>query len=194
MKKRLTHYIDGTIATPADPKADLVAHLDWLTNNIMAIGTLRNYVSKDLIFHIEKCTLIKDAWQKFQDLYDQVDEIRGYQIDSDPTMLDPKKFDTIQDYATKEKELRAQLKDCGFDKKDTQLNIFNLMGKLPQEYATFVSSFQTHRMITGSSYTMPTFDTSAKILMMEKAKLISMGILKTSKSQELVVNQGNKGN
>ena len=193
MEKGLTHYIDGTIVAPIDPKVDPNAHLDWLTKNIMAIGILRKYVSRDLIFHIEKCTLIKDAWQKFQDLYGQVDEIRGYQIDSDLTMLDPKNFDTIQDYVTKAKELRAQLKDCGIDKKDTQL-IFNLMGKLPQEYTAFVSSFQTHRMTMGSNYTMPTFDVFAEMLMMEQTKLISMGILKTSKSQAYVATQGNKGN
>lgn len=193
MEKGLTHYIDGTIVAPADPKAGPVGHLDWLTKNIMAIGTLRKYVSKDLIFHIEKCTLIKDAWQKFQDLYGQVDEIRGYQIDSDLTMLDPKNFDTIQDYVTKANELRAQLKDCGIDKKDTQL-IFNLIGKLPQEYVAFVSSFQTHRMTMGSSYKMPTFDAFNEMLMMEQTKLIRMGILKASKSQALVANQGNKGN
>lgn len=44
MEKGLTHYIHGTIVAPADPKVDPIGHLDWLTKNIMAIGTLRKYV------------------------------------------------------------------------------------------------------------------------------------------------------
>ena len=119
MEKGLTHYIDRiVVAAWSDPKVDPIAHLDWLTKNTMALGTLRKYVSKDLIFQIDKCKTIKEAWEKFGQLYGQVDEIRGYQLDNDLTMLDPKNFDTIQDYVTKANELRAQLKDCGIDKKD----------------------------------------------------------------------------
>ncbi|GLJ23276.1 hypothetical protein SUGI_0440340 [Cryptomeria japonica] len=192
MEKGLTHYIDGTIATPLDPKADPNAQLEWLTKNCMALGTLHKYVSDDLIFHIEKCTTIKDAWDTFQKLYDQVDEIRGYKIDNELTNLDPKSFDTIQDYVTKENELRAKLKDCGIDKKDAQL-IFNLLDKLAPEYVAFVSSFQTHRLIVGSSYVMPSFDAFTEMLILEQSKLLNMGLLKSSKSKALVANQGNQG-
>lgn len=107
MEKGLTHYIDGIIVAPSNPQANHVAHLDWLTKNTMALGTLRKYVSKDLIFQIEKYTTIKEAWENFGQLYGQVDEIRGYQLDNDLTILDPKNFDTIQDYVTKANELRA---------------------------------------------------------------------------------------
>jgi hypothetical protein len=192
MEKGLTHYIDGTIVAPSDPTAHPVAHLDWLTKNTMALGTLRKYVSKDLIFQIDKYKTIKDAWDKLGQLYGHVDEIRGYQLDNDLTMLDPKNFDTIQDYVTKANELRAQLKDCGIDKKDAQL-VYNLLGKLPSDYAAFVSSFQTHRLTVGSSFTMPTFDAFIEMLMLEQEKLVSMGILKSSKSKALVGTQGNQG-
>lgn len=61
-------------------------------------------------------------------MYGKFNEIRGlYKLNNDLTNLnpkknlDPKKFDTIQDYVTKTNEVRAQLKDCGIDKKDVLL-------------------------------------------------------------------------
>jgi hypothetical protein len=106
----------------------------------MALGTLRKYVSLELIFHIDKYKLAKEAWDKLAQLYVQVDETRGYKLDNELTNLDPSIFYTIQDYVTKANELRAQLKYCGIDKKDAQ-SIFNLLDKLPLEYATFISIF-----------------------------------------------------
>lgn len=128
----------------------------------------------------------------FQKLYGQVDEIRGYKIDNELTNLDPKSFDTIQDYVTKANELKVKLKDCGIDKKDAQL-IFNLLDKLAPEYAAFVSSFQTHCLTVGSSYIMPSFDAFTKMLILEQSKLLNMGLIKSSKSKALVANQGNQG-
>lgn len=103
---------------------------------------LRKYILPDLIFHIEKCKTIEEAWDKLSQLQGQVGEIRGYKLESDLVNLDPKDSDTIQDYVTKVNELRAQLKDGGIDKKDAQL-VFNLLGELSFTYATFISSFHT---------------------------------------------------
>lgn len=154
----------------------------------MALGTLKKYVSRDLIFRIDKCKTSKEAWDKLAQLYGKIDEIRGYKLDNDLTSLDPKNFDTIQDYVTKANELRAQLKDCGIDK-DAQF-VFNLLDKLPSEYAAFVSSSQTHRLTMGSAYTTPSFDSFIEMLMLEQTKLITVGILKSSKSQALVATHG----
>lgn len=193
MEKGLIHYVNETIIAPPDPKVDPNAQIEWLTKNAMALGTLRKYVSDDLIFHIDKCTTIKEAWDFFKKLYGQVDEIKGYKLDSELTTLDLKDFDTIQDYVTKATELRAKLKDCGIDKKDTQL-VYNLLDKLPSEYVAFVSSFHTHRSAQGSSYTSPSFDSFTEMLILEQSKLTMMGILKSSKSQALVANKGNQSN
>lgn len=76
----------------------------------MALGTLRKYVSPNLIFHIDKCKTIKEAWDKLDKLYGQVDNIRGYTLESNLQNLDRKCFDTIQDYASRENELRTQCK------------------------------------------------------------------------------------
>lgn len=107
--------------------------------------------------------------------------------------MDPKDFYTIQDYVTKANELRGKLKDCRIDKNDAQL-VYNLLDKLPSEYAAFVSRFHTHRLAQGSSYTSPLFDSFTKMLILEQSKLTTMGILKSSKSQDLVGNKGNQSN
>lgn len=43
----------------------------------MALATLRKYVSDELIFHIEKSTIAKEAWDIYAKLYGQLDEIGG---------------------------------------------------------------------------------------------------------------------
>lgn len=83
----------------------------------------------ELIFHIDKCKIVKEAWGKLANLYGRTDEVRDYRLDNDQTNLDPKNFDIIQGCVTKTNGLRAQLKDCGIDKKDARL-VFNLLDKL----------------------------------------------------------------
>lgn len=103
--------------------------------------------------------------------------------------LDPKEFDTIQDYITKAHELRSMVKDCGITIEDEKL-INNLMRKLPPEYASFVSSFNTYKLTLGSSYTMPSVDSFTEMLMVEQSNLMGMEILKSSKYKALVASKG----
>lgn len=42
----------------------------------MAQITLRKYIYPDLIFHIAKCKDIKEAWDKLEGLYGEVNEMR----------------------------------------------------------------------------------------------------------------------
>ena len=65
------------------------------------------------------------------------------------------------------------------------------MTHLPPEYATFVSSFNTHKLTMVSAYIKPSFKKFAKMLVSENDNLVGMGILKTSKSKALVANEGN---
>ena len=82
--------------------------------------------------------------------------------------------------------------------KDERL-IHHILKKLPQEYAPFVLSFNTHRLTMGSAYHKPSFDAFTDILIKEKTHLIDQGLLTTSKSKALVVSndtkssQGGKG-
>lgn len=50
-------------------------------NDKVAIGSLRKYVHEDLIFHIDNCKTVKEAWDKFASLYAKVDKARGFELD-----------------------------------------------------------------------------------------------------------------
>lgn len=85
--------------------------MEWLIKISMALGTLRKYISPDIIFHIDKCKTITESWDKLEKLYVQVDKIRCYTLEGNLLNWDPKFFDTIQGYATRENELKEQCKD-----------------------------------------------------------------------------------
>ena len=114
-----------------------------------------------------------------------MDEEKGFQIEDDLLLLDPKNFDTIQDYITKANEYRALLKDYGNPIKDDKL-IHHILKMLPSEYASFVSSYNTHRLTMGSAFQKPTFDAFSEMLILEEYHLIDMGLLMTSKTKSLV--------
>ena len=99
-----------------------------------------------------------------------------YTIEENIFKLDPRNFDTIKDYLTQVDMYRAQLKDCGEPVKDGKL-IKHVMTHLPSEYATFVSSFNTHKLIMGSAFAKPSFTSFLGMLVLEHEKLVSMGIL-----------------
>ena len=56
----------------------------------------------------------------------------------------------------------------------------------------FFFSFNTHKLTMVPSYSMPSFDSFTKILMVEQTKLMNTGILKYSKSKALVSSKGNQ--
>ena len=102
------------MAAPSDPNKIN----EWNHKNKIAIGTLRKYVHEDLIFHIDNCKIVKEAWDKFVILYVKVDKAWGFELDKNLMSLDSKEFDTIQDYITKAHELRSMVKDCGITIED----------------------------------------------------------------------------
>lgn len=65
----------------------------------------------------------------------------------------------------------------------------NVLNKLGPEYASFVSSFHTHRLTMGSAYVKPSFASFSEMLIHEQQKLLSMGFIKPSKNQALLANQ-----
>ena len=161
MEKGYSLYVDGTIPKPIDAK-ELI---NWKQDQ-QALGIIRNCAHRDLFFHISSFKEAKPAWDKLEALNGKVDEEKGFQIEDDLLLLDPKNFDTIQDYINKTNELRVVLIDCGNSVKDDIL-IHHILKRLPLEYASFVSSYNTHRLTMGSAFTKPSFDAFAKMLMME---------------------------
>lgn len=100
----------------------------------------------------------------------------AYTIEDNLLKLDPRNFDTIKDYLTQVDMYRAQLKDCGEPIKDVKL-IKHMMTHLPPEYATFVSSYNTHKLTMGSAFTKPSFESFLGMMVLEHEKLVRMGIL-----------------
>ena len=80
-----------------------------------------------------------------------------YKIEDEFISLDPKSFDSTQDFIIKLNKLRTKLNDCGSPIKDERL-IYLIQNKLPSKYSTFVSSFKTTKATLGSSYQKITFD------------------------------------
>ena len=97
MEKGLNIYVDGTIAKPTD----VTAQFDWQIKDNQALGIIRICVHTNLFFHISSFNDAKGAWDKLEGLYSKVDEEKGFQIEDDLLLLDPKNFDTIQDYVNK---------------------------------------------------------------------------------------------
>ena len=118
-------------------------------------------------------------------MYGKVNEDKGFQIEDDLLLLDPKNYDTIQDYIIKVNEYRALLKDCGIPIKDDRL-IYHILKRPPSEYSNFVSSFNTHKLTMGSAYQKPSFDGFVNMLIVQKSHLVDFGLLKSSKTKALV--------
>ena len=114
MEKALNLYFDSIITKPTDA----TTLVDWKMKDNHALGIIKSCVHKDFFFHISSFKEAKLAWDKHEWLYGKVDEEKGFQIKDDLLLLDPKNFDTIQDYIKKANELRALLKDCGNPMKD----------------------------------------------------------------------------
>ena len=85
-----------------------------------------------------------------------------------------------------------QLKDCGEPIKNAKL-IKHFMTHLPPKYAPFVSSYNTHKLTMGSSFTKPSFNKFSEMLVLEHHNLVIMVILQSSKTKALVSNQENQG-
>ena len=61
----------------------------------------------------------------------------------------------------------------------------NVLSKLGFGYFVFVSTFHTNQVSMGAAYVDPTFDAFSNLLIQDEVKLIEMGIINTSKPQEL---------
>ena len=192
VEKGLLHYVNGIATKPAD-NADEVRKEDWETKQEMALGTLFKHISDPVKYHVRKLTSPTEVWDKLKTLYGTVDEDMAYTIEANLLKLDPKSFDSIKDYLTQVDDYRAQLSDCGEPIKDGKL-IKHIITHLPSEYATFVSSYHTHKLTMGANYIKPSFEKFSEMLVHENTSLLGMGILKSSKSKALVANEDNSGN
>ena len=98
--------------------------------------------------------------------------------------LHPANFEILNDFFTKFKNLVFQLKLCKVEKEDDQL-ILSILSKLGADYSVFVSTFHSVKLST-PNWKMPTLDAFIESLTHEHDKLIQMGIIRSSRDQELV--------
>ena len=110
--------------------------------------------------------------------------MRVHQLENELISLNPSKFETMNEFFTKFKNLIYQLKQCKVEKEDDQL-ILAILSKRNADYSYFVSTFQSVR-ITTPNWNIPTLDAFIAYIIYEHDKLIQMGIIQSSIDQALV--------
>ena len=185
--------MDGTLIQPIGANVSTSVILYFVAMDRKALGDICLGIDDKIMYQIKKCSTSKEAWDTLKNLNDKVSDEDVFKIEDELISLDPKSFDSIQDFIIKVNELRMKLIDCGNPIKDGRL-IYNIHNKLPSEYSTFVSSYNTLTTTLGSAYKKVSFEEYAKLLDEEEQKLKTMGILTSPKSKALVANNEGSSN
>ena len=135
-----------------------------------AFGYLYNYISIDLLFHLEGLRTPRKSWQKLHSMFNKQDELRGHILEKELVSLHPSSFETIEQLFSKFKSLVLQCRQCGIEQKDEQ-NVLSILNKLGLEYSIYVSMFHSkwERFL---EWKLPSLDSFSKSLIKEKNKLI----------------------
>ena len=83
----------------------------WNNRCDEALGLIYLSLSPELLFHLEGIDTPHEAWDQLDFFFGKTDDIRGHQLENEIISLDPNNFDTIQDFISKFKSLRLQVKD-----------------------------------------------------------------------------------
>ena len=75
------------------------------------------FVSPNLVFHIESLDTPNEIWTKLEMLFGTQDSMRGRMLENKLISLSPGNFNTIQNFFTKLKSLRLQLKNVELKRK-----------------------------------------------------------------------------
>ena len=105
--------------------------------------------------------------------------------------LDPKRFDNIQYFFTKFKDLLSQLKACGVDKsKEEKQMVLTILSNIGSEFSVFVSTFHTVKFTSGATWKVPSLEEFIESMTQEQNKLINMGKIKVPKAHALTMQDG----
>ena len=140
-------------------------------------------ISRDLIFQIDSLTYPNEVWENIEDIFGNIDEMRGHQIENEFISLNPNSFESFQLYFTKFKALVLQLKQCGIEKEEKL--VLTILSNLGPDYSVFVSTFYATKLTT-QTWNMPNLVEFMESLTQEQDKLVMMGTIKPSKDQALV--------
>ena len=141
--KNLFRLIEETEAVPSldNDKETYWNRLDE------AHGHFLSSVSRDIRFQIQGLNTPKAVWDKLSSLFDKKDEMRVHQLENELISLHPSNFGTLNEFFTKFKNLRFQLKLCKVEKEDDQL-ILAILSTIGADYSVFVSTFHYVKIYT----------------------------------------------
>ena len=98
-----------TMETKAYPNV-VSKKIKWHNRRDEAYGLLCLSISRDLLFHLDGFTSPNEVWEKLEELFGKIDEMRGHQLENELISLSPSSFESLQLYFSKFKALVLQLK------------------------------------------------------------------------------------
>ena len=93
-----------TMEIEVDPNV-AVEKIKWHNKRDEAYGLLCLSISRDLLFHLDGLTSPNEVWDKLEEIFGKIDEMRGHQIDNEVISLSPNSFESFQVYFSKFKAL-----------------------------------------------------------------------------------------
>ena len=141
---RVKGLYEVTMETEAGPNA-ATEKIKWHNKRDEAYGLLCLSISRDLLFHLDGLTSPNEVWEKLEEIFGKIDEMRRHQIENELISLSPSSFESLQLYFSKFKALVLQLKQCGIEKKEDQL-VLAILSKLGLDYSVFVSTFHATKL------------------------------------------------
>jgi hypothetical protein len=181
-----------TMGTEVEPTS-AIEKSNYFNRIDEAYGIVCLRISQDILFHVDTCKTPNDVWKKLKDFLGKKDNLRGHQLENDIHALNPRYFETLQDYFYKFKTFLSHVRACGIDKKDEHL-IFLILTKLGPEYYIYTFSFHTTKLAMGSTWKIPSLYEFMESLIHVQTNLLQIGALNTSKPHELTTQGTSKKN
>ena len=70
-----------TMETKADPN-EAAEKIKWHNRRDEAYGLLCLSIARDLLFHLDSLTSPNEVWEKLEEIFGKIDEMRGYKIEN----------------------------------------------------------------------------------------------------------------
>jgi len=93
-----------TMETESNPNA-AAEKIKWHNRRDETYGILCLSISRDLLYHLDGLTSPNEVWDKLEEIFGKIDEMRGHQIDNEVISLSPNSFESFQVYFSKFKAL-----------------------------------------------------------------------------------------
>ena len=88
---------------------DIVPKSKWFNRLDEAYGFLSVSISRYLLFHIENYSTPNEVWLKLESLHGEQNEMKRILLENDLISLSPRSLKTMEEFASKSKNLVLQL-------------------------------------------------------------------------------------